>query len=38
MKNLKMIGQTTKKAKLAPLKNKTIVESINGPVKLFSPW
>ena len=37
MKNLKIIGQTTKKAKLTPQKNRIIVESINGAVSFFSP-
>ena len=36
IKNLKIIGQTIKKAKPAPLKNKIIVESIKGAVNLFS--
>ena len=36
IKNLKIIGQTIKNAKLTPQKNKTIVEAISGAVKLFS--
>ena len=36
IKNLKIIGQTTKKAKAAPLKKRITVESINGPVKALS--
>ena len=36
IKNLKIIGQTTKKAKLTPPKNKITVENNNGPVKVFS--
>ena len=36
IKNLKIIGQTTKNAKHTPLKNKIIVESINGAVTFFS--
>ena len=36
IKNLKIIGQTIKKAKLTPLKNKITVESINGAVNFFS--
>ena len=36
IKNLKIIGQTIKNAKLTPQKNKMIVEAISGAVKLFS--
>ena len=36
IKNLKIIGHTTKKANAAPQKNKTTVESIKGAVSFFS--
>jgi hypothetical protein len=36
MKNLKIIGQTTKYANATPDKNRKIVDSINGAIKAFS--